>query len=182
MPKRQKQSKEVAGEGRPAGLNFGDFLTSHLQSKPAQTSTLSGKSEDFPALSTVATPSSSSSPSSSSQVWSRPTVETDIQPPGTSRDQSSTEPSSGPGDNKPVLPYKITKTKKGCVPIRVESRNKGKKVTVVFNVSGDSRELLKELKHSAGCGGVIREDTIELQGEKIHLVEKLIKSKMGWRG
>ena len=79
------------------------------------------------------------------------------------------------------MAYSITRTKKGGIPIRVESRNKGKKVTVVFNVTGDSRELLKELKHSAGCGGVVREDTIELQGEKVAVVEKVIKSKMGWR-
>ena len=179
MPKRQKQSKELAGEGRPAGLNFGDFLTSQIQSKqtdphPHHNTT----TEDFPALSSAASPPP---PSSSSQVWARPAGEIDKQPAGTPVDQSRTEPSPPPGNNKSGLPYKITKTKKGCLPIRVENRNKGKKVTVVFNVSGDSRELLKELKHSAGCGGVIREDTIELQGEKIHLVEKLIKSKMGWR-
>ena len=179
MPKRQKPAKELAGEGRPAGLNFGDFLTSQMQSRPTAgltTTTTLDKTEDFPALSTVATPTPS-------QVWARPSLEIDNQhqPPGTSTDQSRTEPTPAPGENKSVLPYKITRTKKGCVPVRVESRNKGKKVTVVFNVSGDSRELLKELKHSAGCGGVVREDTIELQGEKIHLVEKLIKSKMGWR-
>ena len=175
MPKRQKAAKEVAGEGRPAGLNLGDFLRSEIQSRQtaALTSTTTqDKSEDFPALSTTATPTPS-------QVWARPALE--IEPPGTSVDQSRTEPAPASGENKSVLPYKITKTKKGCLPVRVESRNKGKKVTVVFNVSGDSRELLKELKHSAGCGGVVREDTIELQGEKIHLVEKLIKSKMGWR-
>ena len=183
MPKRQKQSKELPGEGRPAGLNFGDFLTSQIQSSQTRTTTTPGKTDDFPALTTAA-PSTPSSSSSSSEVWSRPAVETVSQPPGISRDLPSTEQPPPVGEEKsgrPSLPYRITKTKKGGIPVRVESRNKGKKVTVVFNVSGDSRELLKELKHSAGCGGVVREDTVELQGEKVALVEKLIKSKMGWR-
>ena len=65
--------------------------------------------------------------------------------------------------------------------MRLENRNKGKKVTVIFNVSGDARELLKELKHAAGCGGVIREDTVELQGEKVDLVEKFLISKLNMK-
>ena len=68
---------------------------------------------------------------------------------------TSTAPSSDPPE-KIRLPYTISKTKKGSLPIRLESRNKGKKVTVIFNVTGDAKELLKELKHAAGCGGVIR--------------------------
>ena len=54
-------------------------------------------------------------------------------------------------------------------------------MTVIFNVVGDARELLKELKHAAGCGGVIKDDTVELQGEKVDLVEKFIRKKMNWK-
>ena len=165
MPKRQKQSKELAGEGRPAAINLGDFLLAQTQIQSKQpASPVPSQQEDFPALTAPAPP-----------AWVRPPPQQD--PP--SPDLPTTSVTSD--EKKSELPYKITKTKKGTIPIRVENRNKGKKVTVVFNVSGDSRELLKELKHSAGCGGVIREDTIELQGEKISVVEKLIKSKMGWR-
>ena len=176
MPKRQKQSRELPGEGRPAALNLGDFLSSQTENKQ----------QSFPPLLTV-------SPSPSSWGGPAPTAEPPLPPPASS---SWVRPSPSPGDHplpppasssqpgnetKSGLAYSITWTKKGGIPIRVESRNKGKKVTVVFNVSGDSRELLKELKHSAGCGGVVREDTIELQGEKVAVVEKVIKSKMGWR-
>ena len=70
--------------------------------------------------------------------------------------------------------------------MRVESRSKGKKVnfkmtstftmsilqvTVVFNVTGDLKLLLSELKQAAGSGGVVREDTIEIQGDKLQFVE-----------
>ena len=74
--------------------------------------------------------------------------------------------------------YSIGKTKKGGLPVRVESRSKGKKVTVVFNVTGDLKLLLSELKQAAGSGGVVREDTIEIQGDKQQFVENFIAKKM----
>ena len=74
--------------------------------------------------------------------------------------------------------YSIGKTKKGGLPVRVESRSKGKKVTVVFNVTGDLKLLLSELKQAAGSGGVVREDTIEIQGDKQEFVVKFIAKKM----
>ena len=74
--------------------------------------------------------------------------------------------------------YSIGKTKKGGLPVRVESRSKGKKVTVVFNVTGDLKLLLSELKQAAGSGGVVREDTIEIQGDKQEFVENFIAKKM----
>jgi translation initiation factor 1 (eIF-1/SUI1) len=64
------------------------------------------------------------------------------------------------------------------LPVRVERRGKGKKVTVVFNVAGDLRLLLTQLKQAAGSGGVVRDDTVEIQGEKVEFVEKFIKNKM----
>ena len=77
--------------------------------------------------------------------------------------------------------------------MRVESRSKGKKVkfnmtststmsilqvTVVFNVTGDLKLLLSELKQAAGSGGVVREDTIEIQGDKLQFVENFISKKI----
>ena len=50
-------------------------------------------------------------------------------------------------------------------------------MTVVFNVSGDLKLLLSELKQAAGSGGVVREDTVEIQGDKMDFVEKWIKNK-----
>ena len=77
--------------------------------------------------------------------------------------------------------------------MRVENRSKGKKVkfnmtstftmsilqvTVVFNVTGDLKLLLSELKQAAGSGGVVREDTIEIQGDKLQFVENFISKKI----
>lgn len=77
--------------------------------------------------------------------------------------------------------------------MRVESRSKGKKVnfnmtstftrsilqvTVVFNVTGDLKLLLSELKQAAGSGGVVREDTIEIQGDRLQFVENFISKKI----
>ena len=83
-----------------------------------------------------------------------------------------------PVPTRASVAYSIGKTKKGGLPVRVESRSKGKKVTVVFNVTGDLKLLLSELKQAAGSGGVVREDTIEIQGDKQQFVENFIAKKM----
>ena len=167
MPKRQKESKLLPGEGRPTGgLNLGDFLVARVpqqQLTPQHQNTNSLES-DFPCLSL--TSSSDEKSKSISGVWgsagstgSTPPSRSDNVPTNPSTAASASKiilaSSSDPSD-KPRLPYTISKTKKGSLPIRLETRNKGKKVTVIFNVTGDARELLKELKHAAGCGGVIR--------------------------
>ena len=51
-------------------------------------------------------------------------------------------------------------------------------MTVVFNVTGDLRLLLSELKQAAGSGGVVRDDTVEIQGDKADFVEKFLKNKL----
>ncbi|EDO45436.1 predicted protein [Nematostella vectensis] len=60
----------------------------------------------------------------------------------------------------------VSKTKKGKLPLVVENRAKGKKVTVVSNVIGDPRTLLTELKRT-GSGGVVRDNAVELQGDHV---------------
>ena len=180
MPKRQKESKLLPGEGRPTGgFSLGDFLSTPAQSshRDSGSGTDQVKSEEFPSL-------------SNKSCWTKPpdvkqslnTSETTASSSTTTTTTSSTASSSTTSSTiQPQLAYSISKTKKGSLPVRLENRNKGKKVTVIFNVSGDARELLKELKHAAGCGGVIREDTVELQGEKVDLVEKFLISKLNMK-
>ena len=184
MPKRQKESKLLPGEGRPSGgLNLGDFLVTPAQQRPgqaAQAPVSSASEEAFPSLGGLSI--SSKPPVSNAGVWgqSKDSIPSSVQPassPYTSSSSTSTVPTAA-SSSKPELPFHIAKTKKGSLPIRLENRNKGKKVTVIFNVSGDARELLKELKHAAGCGGVIREDTVELQGDRVDLLEKFLKNKL----
>ena len=150
----------------------------------AQAHVSSASEEAFPSLGGLSI--SSKPPVSNVGVWgpSKDSVPSSVQPvsssaatPSTSSSSTSTVPTAA-SSSKPELPFHIAKTKKGSLPIRLENRNKGKKVTVIFNVSGDARELLKELKHAAGCGGVIREDTVELQGDRVDLLEKFLKNKL----
>ncbi len=54
-------------------------------------------------------------------------------------------------------------SKKGGFPVSVESRSRGKTVTVIHNVNGDVEALLAELKKSLGGGGVVRDGNVEVQ-------------------
>ena len=53
--------------------------------------------------------------------------------------------------------YMVLGSKKGGFPVSIESRAKGKKVTVIHNVSGDVSLLLSDLKSAVGSGGVVRD-------------------------
>jgi len=76
-----------------------------------------------------------------------------------------------PAASKPAaLNFHVARTRKGGLPIALEKRPGGKTVTVVRNVSGDSEAMLSWLKKKCGAGGVVREGTIELQGD---LVQRL---------
>ena len=59
----------------------------------------------------------------------------------------------------------VCRTKKGGIPVKVESRSSGKKVTLVEHVLGNGKLLLQELKNKFGTGGLLRDDCIELQGD-----------------
>jgi translation initiation factor 1 (eIF-1/SUI1) len=65
-------------------------------------------------------------------------------------------------------------SKKGGLPVAIEKRNKGKKVTVVSNVEGDCAALLSALKNKVGCGGVAGVNQVEVQGEHVTKVEAFL--------
>lgn len=73
-----------------------------------------------------------------------------------------------------VQKYTVTRTKKGKLPITYENRSKGKKVTVVSNISGNAELLLTELRKRLGVGGVARGTFIELQGDQQKFVEEFL--------
>jgi len=181
MPKRGKASKMLPGEERAPGVSLADFLTAPRPAQPSNSVTTAKPSVEFPALGSPAPSSTTLAPS----CWSAPAIVTPVVPgstppshaAGTGRPASSTaNPAPAPPTSGPA--YTIGRTKKGSLPIRVENRNKGKKVTVVFNVTGDLRLLLSELKQAAGSGGVVRDDTVEIQGDKADFVEKFLKNKL----
>ena len=68
--------------------------------------------------------------------------------------------------------YFVRRTKKGSFPLRVEKRSSGKKVTIVDNLVGNSKALLQDMKNKFGTGGIIKEDSLELQGDCLHKVSK----------
>ena len=73
-----------------------------------------------------------------------------------------------------TIGFAVKRTKKGKIPISYENRAKGKKVTVVSNVTGDPGILLHELKKKIGAGGVVRGETVEIQGDHQVLVENFL--------
>jgi len=188
MPKKQKQSKQIPGEEKAPGFSLGDFMTVAPPRGQKKNITTGVVVDNFPKLgdleqtlpvaginagcsATIATPST---------CWGSKTLALSESTVAVAKDTK--ESSNTDGDRKSEktveLPYSIGKTKKGSLPIRVENRNKGKKVTVVFNVTGNLKELLSELKHAAGSGGVVKDDTVEIQGDKAEFVEKFLKNKL----
>lgn len=65
------------------------------------------------------------------------------------------------------------------VTVRIEQRRYGKNVTVLtgFDSSVDLDALGKELKHSLGTGGTVRDGTIELQGDHAREVRPWLEKK-----
>lgn len=74
-------------------------------------------------------------------------------------------------------PYVVLGSKKGGFPVTTESRAKGKKVTVIHNVTGDVGLLLSDLKAAVGAGGLVRDGDVEVQGEHMSRVEAFLTKK-----
>lgn len=81
-----------------------------------------------------------------------------------------------PAPASPGLAVRVQRTKKGGFPVFLEKRPNGKTVTVVRNASGDLEGLLKLLKKQCGAGGVVRDDTVEVQGDHRDRVEALLRA------
>ena len=117
MPKRQKEAKLLPGEGRPTeSLNLGDFLFAKVSQKKAtsqQKSSTSSES-DFPDLCL----------SSASEVKVNSNSRTPLSSDSAALASTST-PQSSELSAPTELPYSISKTKKGSLPIRLESRTGG---------------------------------------------------------
>ena len=74
----------------------------------------------------------------------------------------------------PVQAYFVCRTKKGGIPVKVENRSSGKKVTLVEHVKGDGKLLVSDMKNKFGTGGLFKDETIELQGDCIVKVTKYL--------
>eukprot|EP00746_Dinoflagellata_sp_MGD_P147041 gnl/MRDRNA2_/MRDRNA2_79431_c0_seq1.p1 gnl/MRDRNA2_/MRDRNA2_79431_c0~~gnl/MRDRNA2_/MRDRNA2_79431_c0_seq1.p1 ORF type:complete len:1085 (+),score=214.43 gnl/MRDRNA2_/MRDRNA2_79431_c0_seq1:114-3368(+) len=74
--------------------------------------------------------------------------------------------------NLPACGFMVTATKKGTLPISIDKRAKGKKVTVISNVLGSAKSLVSALSSLLGVGGTSRQEasgihwTVEVQGDQ----------------
>ena len=146
MPKRGKKGlQESDREGRPTELTLANFLTGSLASQTAQSPNVSHS-----------TGASAAGPTE--------------RPESTATESGFYQEGTASG----TVGFSVKRTKKGKLPISYENRAKGKKVTVISNVTGDSGILLQELKKKIGAGGVVRGDTVEIQGDHQAVVEKFL--------
>ncbi|CAH1785135.1 unnamed protein product [Owenia fusiformis] len=167
MPKKKsKNEKVLENEGRPTGLTFADYITVKVpKSKPKPDNAQSKNTTDVPKDETVTL-----------------TCEAPIKEEASAAIAPSSATLAGftdaqPKDSVQEPIYQVKRTKKGHIPISVEKRNKGKKVTVISNVSGNLPILLSELKHATGSGGVIRDNTVEIQGDRLDFIEKYLRKQ-----
>eukprot|EP00913_Durusdinium_trenchii_P013241 g12428.t1 len=75
--------------------------------------------------------------------------------------------------------FAVHATKKGELPLKVEKRAKGKKVTIIGNVSGDATRLSRGLQTMLGVGGSVRQAergswSVEVQGDQVPRVTKAL--------
>jgi translation initiation factor 1 len=93
-----------------------------------------------------------------------------------------------PGCNRPVLDCACNKSlavisSDGVVRIRRETKARhGKVVTVITGIPLDqngTKQLAKELKSKCGCGGTVKGDVIEIQGDKTEILIEELKNR-GW--
>ena|SRR3989338_4176577 len=63
-----------------------------------------------------------------------------------------------------------------------EKRRYGKAITVITGLSkdSDSKKILKEMKTRLACGGTIKNNEIELQGEHVEKIKQILL-KLGFQ-
>ena len=62
----------------------------------------------------------------------------------------------------------------GPLKIFIEKR-RGKTVTIIKNAPGDIEALASELKKKCSCGGSVKNDQIELQGDHVQFASQWLK-------
>lgn len=68
----------------------------------------------------------------------------------------------------------------GIIRVRLEKSGRGGKTVTVaagFDSSDNTNELCSALKKKAGCGGSVKNGSIEIQGDKRELVMQFLKEK-----
>lgn len=86
--------------------------------------------------------------------------------------------SAGGVGQLPPCGFLVRATRGGILPLAIEKRAKGKKVTVISNVFGNAAALSSTLGRVLGAGGTVNPKgghyEIEVQGEQLERVEKVL--------
>lgn len=62
-------------------------------------------------------------------------------------------------------------------PLKIfTEKRKGQMVTIVKNYDGDQKELARKLKQHLSCGGTVKNDQIELQGNHLDAVKSYLRN------
>ncbi len=76
------------------------------------------------------------------------------------------------------IPNKSANSNISHKPVKVRLVKRGKSIlTVILNLAMDQNELIELLssaKKKLGCGGTIKNGEIEIQGDKVELVKKIL--------
>ena len=84
----------------------------------------------------------------------------------------------------PTQPTKMLATPESQTATTVvEKRKRGKQVTVVRGLAATANDLpalLTQLKSHCGAGGTVKGDQLEIQGDHLRRIEKLL-AEMGYR-
>jgi translation initiation factor 1 len=81
--------------------------------------------------------------------------------------------------NKCGLPKEICacgeiSKQQASITIRAEKRRYGKQVTMVSGLDSNHKEVMKKLKAKLACGGTVKDNVIELQGQHVNKVKGIL--------
>ena len=196
MPKKKKSpqlnpdEEQAAHEGRPGRLTLGDFLTSQITNSRSQTEkSLPQTKQSCPQTKQACpqtkqacpqTKQSTAISSSNNDITNEvDNFETEDGCQGNQcNDNDLLTPRSEASTSDTAITYFVWRTKKGGLPVKVENRASGKKVTLIENVKGEGKLLVHQMKMKFGTGGLFKDGTIELQGDlKLKVTKFLNENK-----
>jgi len=81
--------------------------------------------------------------------------------------------------NKSILPEREQHPSLGQLAYieRDRKNRKGKTVTVITGLSGNLKDLLKEMQRQCGAGGSLKQNIIEIQGDHREKIAALLQNK-----
>ena len=166
------------GGAAPTQATLADFMFPALPSGGSQSAAVSSETPDKRPAAATAAAAAAAAAATTQPSWGKP-AQPAAGPParGVAAHASGTPLPVAASPAQPGPSYMVMGSKKGGFPVSIEPRAKGKKVTVVHNVTGDLDQLCKDLKGAVGSGGVVRDNNVEVQGEHVARTEAFLLKK-----